>query len=284
MPDVYDISMPPVLYTYFFLIVSSSLFYAQLNPGARQIAMANSDVAQSNDVFAVFNNPAGLAQVGWREFGIFYSPSPFGLQELAQGAFAYNEPTGIGSFSLGATTYGFELYRENRLSLAYACKLPAICLGAAVNYNNVSIKNYGAAGAVTLDLGILAGLTDYLSWGLSIHNLFHSSFGNEKDQIPQIFSSGFSYRASDEITLNASLEKDRAYPPSVRAGIEYDIIRYLALRIGLSTEPDKFTAGIGLKYSYFEFDYAVFSHQDLGITHQAGVLISFRSDDKSSHK
>ena len=46
------------------LLFASS--YGQFNPGARQISLSNSDVALSNDVFAVFNNPAGLSQFNWQ--------------------------------------------------------------------------------------------------------------------------------------------------------------------------------------------------------------------------
>ena len=51
--------------------------YAQLNPGARQISLSNSDVALSNDVFSIFNNPAGLSQLNWREIGVYYSPESY---------------------------------------------------------------------------------------------------------------------------------------------------------------------------------------------------------------
>ena len=69
---------------------------AQYNPGARQISLANSDVALANDVFTLFNNPAGLSQINWREVGIYYSPAPFGLTELANGYVAYIEPFNFG--------------------------------------------------------------------------------------------------------------------------------------------------------------------------------------------
>ena len=85
-----------------------------MNPGAKQIAMSNSDVALSDDVFSFFNNPAGLAQLDWRELGLYYSPAPFGLNELANGYIAYTEPLGFGSAGIGAMTYGFDLYRESK--------------------------------------------------------------------------------------------------------------------------------------------------------------------------
>ncbi len=57
-----------------FLVVTS-VMQGQIEPGARQIAMANSTVALANDVFAIFQNPAGLAGIRFRELGLFYSPA-----------------------------------------------------------------------------------------------------------------------------------------------------------------------------------------------------------------
>src|SRR3972149_4284474 len=96
---------------------------AQYNPGAKQISMSNSDVALSNDVFSIFNNPAGLSQMNWRELGVYYSPSPFGISELANGFIAYHEPFDFGSLGVGAMTYGYDLYRENKIvaGFSYNC-------------------------------------------------------------------------------------------------------------------------------------------------------------------
>ncbi len=45
--------------------------------------------------------------------------------------------------------------------------------------------------------------------------------------------------------------------------------------------PSSFSAGIGINYSIFEVDYAVFNHQDLGYTHQIGITILFESPAQS---
>ena len=83
--------------------------------------------------------------------------------------------------------------------------------------------------------------------------------------------------------MNFAVEKDIKYKPSFQFGINYDIIEYLSLRIGFSNEPSKYSAGLGINYSMFSLDYAMFTHNDLGLTHQAGIIISFgRELDRSS--
>ncbi len=270
-----------ILYFVPILLIANS--YAQFNPGAKQISLSNSDVALSNDVFAVFNNPAGLSQFNWREIGIYYSPAPFGLSELSNGYVAYAEPFSFGTVALGGMTYGFELYRESKITLGYSYNYEnTFFAGLAVNYHTFSIQNYGNTNAFYLNLGGLAYITHQLRWGFAITNLNRASIGNEDDQIPIIFSTGFSYDLIKTLTINLAVEKDIRYKPSVQFGLDYNIIEYLALRVGFQNEPARYAAGIGINYSIISLDYAVFTHQDLGLTHQAGLIISFgKNGDRS---
>jgi hypothetical protein len=255
-----------------FITVSSG----QMNPGAKQIAMANSDVALSDDVFSLFNNPAGLAQLNWRELGLYYSPAPFGFNELANGYIAYTEPLGFGSAGIGAMTYGFELYRESRLLLSFSTLyLNKFFGGVSFNYHIVSIKGYGSKSVFYLNAGCLGYLTDELRIGFSIQNINNASFTPGEDQIPILLNTGLSYNIYDNLSLNFAVEKDIRYNASVKSGINYDLIENLSLRLGFANEPAEFSCGIGIHFSYFNFDYAVFTHPDLGLTHQAGIIISF---------
>ena len=257
--------------------------FAQFNPGARQISLSNSDVALSNDVFSLFNNPAGLSQLNWREIGIYYSPAPFGLSELANGYVAYVEPFDFGSVAIGGMTYGFDLYRETKLLLGYSYNYEnKFFAGVAINYHTFSIKNYGNTGILYLNFGGLAYVTDQIRWGFSITNINRASVGNEDDQIPMIFSTGFSYNIINSMSLNLAIEKDIRYKPSLQYGIEYNIIKYLSLRLGFQNKPARYSAGVGINYSIISLDYSFFTHQDLGLTHQAGIIISFGKDGSRS--
>ena len=264
---------------YYTIIIICSLTlsaYSQYNPGAKQISLSNSDVALSNDVFSLFNNPAGLAQMNWREVGVYYSPAPFGLSELANGYIAYHEPTLIGSFALGGMSYGFDLYREAKISIGYAYNYSNKFFGGlTINYQTVSIQNYGNDGALFFNIGGLAYIADNFRLGFAFQNINRASFGDEDDQIPVVFNTGLSYDAADELTFNFAVEKDIKYKASFQFGINYDIIENLSLRSGFSNEPSKYSVGVGINFSMFSLDYAMFTHNDLGLTHQAGIVISF---------
>ncbi len=249
---------------------------AQYNPGAKQIALSNSDVALSNDVFSVFNNPAGLSQINWREIGVYYSPAPFGISEMANGYVAYLEPTSFGSFAFGGMTYGFELFRESKLKLGYSYNYQnKIFGGLAFNYHTFSIQNYGNKGVFYLDLGGLTYITNDLRLGFVVHNINRASLANVDDQIPTIINLGASYDLLNMLSINFAVEKDIRYNPSIQFGVDYEIIEYLSLRTGFSNQPSRYSAGVGINFSIFSLDYAFFSHHDLGLTHQAGVIISF---------
>ena len=262
------------------LLVSFNICSAQVSPGARQVALSHSDVALADDVFSIFHNPAGLARLNWREVGIYYSPAPFGLKELANGYVAYNEPTSIGSFGVGVMTYGFDLYRESKVGLAYSTNITdEFYLGAVVNYQSVSIKNYGSSGTLTFDCGGLLWLQSNLRLGFAIQNITRGTYGDEKNQIPVVFSSGISYDYNNQLSLNAAFIKELDFPASLRFGIEYNVIEYIDLRLGLCDNPNSFSSGIGINYSFVQLDYALFTHQDLGLTHQVGIIIQFAKDN-----
>ena len=266
-----------LLFALLLIIGYESVSQAQMMAGAKQISIANSGVALSNDVFAIFNNPAGLTQMNWREIGVFYSPAPFGFKELSNGFIAYNEPLSFGSVSLGAMTYGFDLYKENRILLGYSQKISNnFLIGLALNYHSVSIKNYGNKSVFYLNLGGLTYITPEIRWGFFIFNINRASFGSEEEQIPTVFTTGFSYNIIPELSINTALEKDIRYTASLKFGIDYYIIDNFAIRTGFSNEPSVFSAGIGINYFFINLDYSVTNHPDLGLTHQVGILISFQ--------
>jgi hypothetical protein len=262
--------------TSIFVLLLLTYSSAQYNPGAKQISLANSDVALSNDVFSLFGNPAGLSQMNWRELGIYYSPAPFGITEMANGFVAYHEPTTFGSFAVGGMTYGFELYRESKIKAGYSYNyLNTFFAGIGINYHTFSIQGYGNQGVLYLDIGGLTFLTNDFRIGFFIHNFNRASLAGLNDQIPSIINVGLSHDFLEKLSANLSVEKDIRYNPSLQFGVDYDIIEYLSIRAGFSNQPSRYSAGVGINYSIFSLEYSFFSHTDLGLTHQAGVIVSF---------
>jgi hypothetical protein len=127
-----------------------------------------------------------------------------------------------------------------------------------------------------INAGAIAVLSPEVRFGFTLSNLNQASIGNHKDQIPVIIRTGFGVNFEDQLHLNISLKKELQHKFSVAAGLEYYILEVLAIRFGTSTEPVKYSAGGGIRYKYLSFDYAVSIHQQLGLTHQAGIIIIFK--------
>ena len=260
------------------LLIVEDESFAQEQPGAGQIALAHSDVSSVNDVFSLFNNPAGLALLKAREIGFYYSPSPFGVKELANAFVAYCEPTSYGSFSAGYSNYGFELYRENKFAIGYGRKIADnLFVGLSSVYQNISIKNYGSKGALVFNIGAIAKLNDQIGLGFAVNNVTRSTITNESNDIPIVIWFGTDLTFVKDLVFSAAVKKEIGFNPSFRMGTEYSILNFLKLRIGTSNEPNTYSGGIGIIYKFVQVDYAFVSHPDLGLTHLFGLIIRFNN-------
>lgn len=272
------IIFPGKYYANFFIILFLTFviknYYAQQNPGARQSSIGYSDVALSNDVFSLFNNPAGLSRINSREIGLSYSPSPFGIDKLSTGYIAYNEFTSLGNISIGLMNYGFELYKENIFVLGYSKKiLPNFYFGFNGKYKLINIKNYGKTNDFNISLGGIIDLTNNFYLGFSLQNSLR--FLNTKIKSPLIYTSGITYQAMGNTYFHFAIIKEINFPISFRLGIEYSIIDFIILRFGIQNEPNIYSGGLGIKYSFLNLDYSISTHQDLGLTHQIGLIFKF---------
>jgi hypothetical protein len=268
----------------FIIILFAECIYPQFSPGAKQIALSNSDIAVSDNVFAFYENPAGLAQINHDEAGVFFSPSPYGMSELKNAYAAFSHPMNFGTIAVGGMIYGFELYKETQISLGGSYNYnDRFYVGGVFNYKNFSIKNYGSKNAIILDIGVLARLTDNLHFGFCYKNITRASLTSETDELPVEICSGLSYKIIDNCIASLAIEKDIRYKASPRFGIDYAVIKYLSIRTGFSKNPNLYSFGIGVNYSLFNFNYALVTHQELGLTHQVGVIISFNKNEGESN-
>ncbi len=258
--------------TIFLLFVAINSI-AQVSPGAKQIALAHSDVSFANDPFSVFNNSALIAKSKIREIGVFYSPSPFGEKAMSNAFASYIEPTSIGNFSAGFSIYGFDLYKETQFAFGYGNNINNnLAFGGTLIYKNVNIKNYGSKGNIFLNLGGAATLNEEIGFGFYVENVTHSTLSKDEDQVPTVFWGGLHYHPLTDFVITSSLRKEIGYNVSLRLGAEYSPIEFLNLRIGVQNEPNIFHGGFGVKYNFIQFDYAISSHNDLGLTHQFALL------------
>ncbi len=255
--------------------------------GARQTGMNGAFTSLADNSTAIFYNPAGLGQMKNREFSLFYNPAPYGLTDLSTAALTYAEPSKYGTFGAAFKTYGFDLYRENNFIVSYGNNYKnRIFYGLNLNLYNLNIQNYGSATSFGVDIGAMAYLAKFLQWGFFGKNITGSKIGASKEEIAQVYRTGFTYQPLDYFRFVAEIEKDIKYPVSVIGGIEYNIIDFLDLRAGVGSQPTNFSAGIGINYGLFSFDYSMRKTEDLGFTHLGSITVNFGgiSGKKSSRE
>jgi hypothetical protein len=254
--------------------------FERRDQGARPIGMGGAFVALADNVWAIAFNPAGLSRLHGDEVSAFYSPQPFGLKELSFASFALVHPISRGSFGLLVNRFGFELYREVSGIFAYSNSYKdAFSFGIDLTYNSLTIKGYGSASAIGVDVGLLTTVLAGLRWGFFASNINAPTIGQVKEKLPQMYSSGLSYSPTKGLLLDVDVVKDVRYPTLIRGGIEYDIVDAVSLRAGVGSNPTKFSSGFGVHYSLIHFDYAMTTHPDLGLSHQISVAVDFNRFD-----
>ena len=264
-----------IILLFMFLIIlcipAAHAGFEDLPVGARSNAFAGACVALANDPEALYINPAGLSQIEAFGTTLFYA-RPYGLKELAYGSLSAVVPTRGISLGMSIQSYGNSVYKENTFSSAVAHQLSRhLMIGATIRYAHLSIRRYGSSGTVALDVGLLLHLNPNWKWGFSSRNLNRSKIGQEHEPLPQIFQTGFSVKIADLIRLNCDVYKDVRFPLELRCGAEARPIQNLLLRLGFGTEPSRLAAGMGLFFGKLRWDYAFYTHSDLGLSHQMSI-------------
>jgi len=264
------IKLLPIYFTFSLIALQVTAGGENRPAGARSAAMGHASVA-IGDIWAAFNNQAGLARLENPEFGFYYE-NRYLLKELGYSALAMSYPTKSGTFALSATYFGYSAYNEGKIGLAYAKAFgKSISFGLQLNYNMARLaESYGNRNFMTFEAGLLANITPRLAIGAHIYNPVSARLSQFNDErAPVIFRIGAAFEVTGKILLIAETEKNINSDASVKAGIEYRLIPQLHLRGGISTNPTSNAFGVGLFFGDFFIDISTSYHQVLGFSPQA---------------
>ena len=272
-----------ILLTILTLLCKNSYASFELNGSSARIqAMGQAYVALANTPGAIFINCSGLAQLNYPAASVFYS-QPFGLKELSYGSIAAIIPTQFGAIATGITCFGNELYREQSLLFSVSRSMrQKFYYGVNLHYMKLQIQGYGSDFSLEMELGFLAKMTSKLNWGFFATNINRAALGNQHDPLPQTFNTGVSFFPVADLIVNMDIYKNSIYPLEFRCGMEYTIFHRIALRSGFATEPSQFCAGFGILFSNLQVDYAVTTHQNLGLTHHFSLRVNFKKKKERS--
>jgi len=264
--------------TMIFLIYSGSVTAGGDNrpTGSVSASLGNASVAIA-DIWSAFNNQAGLARVRKTELGFSYE-NRFLVKELGCSALALVYPVKSGTFGFSAGYFGYPMYNEGKLALAYARVFgDHLCVGLQFDYNTVRIaEGYGNRRFITFEAGIIADITKELTVGAHIYNPVSSKLATSCDErAPAIFSLGFSYALSGNITLLAETEKRISEKASFNSGLEYRIDDRFELRMGVSTGISLFSFGAGFETGSFIISIGSSYNMILGYSPHASISCKF---------
>jgi hypothetical protein len=255
----------------FAAFINSSRISAQSanNPvNARYAGMAGTGAAVP-DTWSGFRNQAGLALVRDLSLSIHYE-NHFMIPENSIKALTVGIPVTKGTIGVSYSFFGYTKYFESRAGLAFG-KTFGERLSAGIQLNYLMIgqsADYGNMHAVVPEGGILVRPMDKLYIGFHLFNPARQHFPQSQDQIiPSAMQIGIGYRIIDQVLLCAEAEKATLEKQVWKAGFEYEMIRKLNLRFGISSaEMSRFAMGIGYTFHHFTLDFALSHHQWLGFT------------------
>ena len=260
--------------------------------GARSGALGHS-TSGLDDFWSIQNNQAGLATMKEAAAG-FGLNERFAMKQLAVKYAGIIIPTKLGVFGLNYGYTGYSQYHESRTGLALGKKLSErFYLGLQLDYFQHQIaEGYGSAQAFSFQIGLRAKLNEELTMEAHAFNPVQAKWNGASDEkIPTTFKFGLAYTLSDQLLFVIETEKDMAFKPLIRGGMEYRITQTTSARIGYASIParadantlnisSEFTFGFGLQLKKLLTDVSVGYHQTLGWSPQLSFIYQFKSGEK----
>jgi len=247
------------------LLLLSGKVCAQVNSGARYMAMANAGTALE-DVYSLGNNQAGIASIEFPELAFAFQEHfyPTNTQSVAAMVVI---PSKIGAIGLYSNRYAMKhSFAETKSAITYARLLKSkLAVAVTMNYHRLAIPDYATTETMSFDLGFQYHLSEEWLWGVQ-----YSSF-----DVPVKLKLGTSYLFSKQVLLALDSEYSFEKSADFRLGLEYSIQSWLKLRGGTSVNPFMHYAGTGLSFRKFNMDAASSFHPQLGISPQLSLGYAF---------
>ena len=220
-----------------------------------------------------FNNQALLSDIKKLSVAANYE-GRFNLKELATKTLSIAIPAG--NVTLGAiySRFGYSDFSRSLVGLAAGMNLSKyFSAGVEIDYiREHSFDEYNDNHSITFEIGMLAHLTTNTDIGLHLFNPLPNAL-REKD-IPMVMEVGIGHHISTSLFITAEMSMASEEKPLYKYGFDYEIVKNLCLRGGYVTENNSFCFGVGYKMKTFSFDLAFVTHEYLGLSSSASIIIT----------
>lgn len=286
------------LFIFYALNISYGGVFDDRYPSARAAGISQAAVATANDVWAPYYNPAGLSGVQQYEAGMAYQ-RPFNLSFFYNGFIgaAMPLPGQFGAAALNIEGFGVDyngatLSSENTFTLSHGFYLlddihSSLSLGYNLKYyywdlgESVEGQTLGSSGVFGMDVGLQASIYTRTMVGVYAYNINSPTMGAEAaHDLPRRIVIGAAYQPYSGLTSSIAMNKTLGFDTQVEGGFEVDMVEFLTLRLGASTNPSRFSFGLGLNYIGVHFDYGFRNHPVLAETHTFGLRYRFGGEGR----
>ena len=269
--------------------------------GARPLGMGKAFTAVSGSPSSMFINPAGISDINRLSItsmsGNLMSEVPYamagvclpfaggtvGIGYVGLNIGGINEMTLVGITPEATGNQGS--FNDSSLNISYAAKLQNIpylnkisnnylkdadfgftIKNISQKFSNIASADAGSGSGFALDLGTVIKPDQDTKIGIALKNILSTNILS--DAIPASANLGISkYFTKYNLLTDLDLEFSRA--AVFHLGVEWDQLKYLVLRAGIDQKPSagstvsNLTAGLGLNFKNFTFDYAYHTYAGL---------------------
>lgn len=281
---------------------TSGAQFLKIGVGGRTMGMGGAYVAVSDDVNAMYVNPAGMSQIEKKQIQAQHIEWFEGINyESLAGAYPLNDKVCLGAAISYQNIDGIEgrsgdtdavdrYYGADDQAFIIGMSQVVndkLSLGANLKYVRLTIDSKEAT-AFAGDIGALYIMNDKLHFGASLQNFGEKvKFVSESDPLPLNFKWGLSYKMCNDKLLVAfdTNHPNDNYMNSV-LGLEY-MLKFkdnfsMPVRMGYKTlndfdTIDSFSFGLGLGFKDdLALDIAWIPYGDLGNTYRMSLLLKFK--------
>ena len=278
---------------------TSSAQFLTLGAGARNAAMGQNGVTDSKSSSDMYWNPAGLVEntkpnlslmhASWfadtnYQWASYTLPLKkigavgFGVQLMNYGKIDTYDITGLKTGDISPN--------DMAISASYSTKVTNyIDVGATAKYITSTIKNTAATEAI--DVGGIYWLSDYnLRVAIAARNIGGKlKYVNEEEPLPETIVAGFCYEINENLQVISDINFPTYSDTYFGTGAEYTFNLINGIKLdcrggynSVNSNTNGLTnvsAGFGLTYKAYRFDYAFMPFGDLGSANLLSVNIEF---------